>query len=98
MLFLYVILAVVLIAAEWIVFEKAGQPGWGSLVPIYNVYLLLKIAGYPGWYLLLFFIAIMIMVKVAENFGKGIGFALGLIFLSFIFLPILAWGDATYQG
>jgi hypothetical protein len=42
-------------------------------------------------------IAIIATVGLAKNFGKGTGFAVGLILLGFIFLPILAWGDAQYQ-
>lgn len=42
-------------------------------------------------------IAIIAMVGLARNFGKGTGFAVGLILLGFIFIPILAWGDAQYQ-
>jgi len=40
----------------------------------------------------------MTYVAFAKNFGKGVGFALGLIFLGFIFFPILAWGSAQYQA
>lgn len=101
-----VVLAVVLvmIAAMWKVFEKAGEPGWAAIIPIYNIFVLLKIAGKPMWWIVLFFIpfvnfivAIVAMVAVARNFGKGTGFGLGLTFLGFIFFPMLAWGDATYR-
>ena len=94
-----------ILASIWRVFTKAGQPGWACIVPIYNIYVLTQIAGKPGWWVILFFIpivgiviSIIVMVGVAQNFGKGVGFALGLIFLPFIFYPILAFGDATYGG
>ena len=32
------------LVSVWKVFVKAGQPGWGILIPIYNIYLVLKIA------------------------------------------------------
>lgn len=90
--------------ATWKVYSKAGQPGWGCIIPFYNIYLLCKIAGKPGWWLLLFFvpvvnivIQIIVIHGVSKNFGKGVGFTLGLIFLGFIFLPILAFGSAQYQ-
>jgi hypothetical protein len=73
-------------------------------VQIYNIYLILKIAGKPGWWLILFFIPIvgfivmiLVTVDLAKNFGKGVGFALGLIFLGFIFYPVLGFSDAQYQ-
>jgi len=98
------VLVVIQIAATWKVFEKAGKPGWAAIVPIYNVIVLLDVAGKPWWWLLLLLIplvnivvAIIVYISLARNFGKGVGFALGLIFLSVIFFPILAWGDAQYQ-
>jgi hypothetical protein len=98
-------LAIVVLAGMWKVFTKAGKPGWGVLIPIYNLYLLIKIAGKPGWWLILMFIpivnvviGIIVAVAIAKAFGKGVGFALGLIFLGFIFYPILGFGDAQYQG
>jgi hypothetical protein len=93
------------IASMWKVFVKAGQPGWAAIIPIYNAYIILKIAGKPGWWLILFFIPfvnlimiILTYVALAEKFGKGAGFAIGLVFLSFIFFPILAFGDAKYNA
>jgi hypothetical protein len=94
-----------MIVALWKVFEKAGQPGWTAIIPIYNWYILLKVAGKPGWWLILMFIPIANLViafiacmGVAENFGKGAGFATGLFFLCFIFFPILAFGEAQYRS
>ena len=42
-------IAVLMIAALWKVFRKAGQPGWASIIPIYNTYIMCKIAGRSGW-------------------------------------------------
>jgi len=99
------LLFVFLIISIWVMYDKAGQPGWGSIIPIYNLYLLCKIAQRPGWWLLLMFIPIvsifiyiLIYMDIAKNFGKGAGFGLGLFFLPFIFIPILAFGDAQYSG
>jgi hypothetical protein len=100
-------LAVVIfmLVAMWKIFTKAGQPGWASLVPIYNAYILCKVAGKPGWWVLLLFVplanlvfAIMLTVAVAKSFGKGTGFAVGMILLPFVFYPMLGFGSATYQG
>ena len=100
-------LAVVIfiIASMWTVFSKAGQPGWAVLIPIYNTYVLCKVAGKSGWWVLLLCIplvniicALLVVLGVAQNFGKGAGFGIGLFFLPFVFYPILAFGDATYGG
>ncbi len=92
------------IVTMWKLFEKAGEPGWASIVPIYNTIIILKIAGKPGWWIFLLIIPIvniiiyiMVMISLAENFGKGGGFAVGLILFSIIFFAILAFGDAEYR-
>lgn len=101
----YLAVIILQVASIWIVFSKAGEPGWMCLIPFLNLYVLLKIAGKPGWWLLLMLvpfvniiIGIMLALGLAESFGKGAGFAIGLIFLPFIFYPILAFGSAQYVG
>lgn len=100
-----ILLAVFMTAAMWKVFTKAGKPGWAAIIPIYNCIVLLAIAGKPAWWLVLLLIPIvnlvifiLMYVALAEKFGKGGGFAMGLLFLSFIFFPILGFGGAQYQG
>ncbi len=99
------IIMAVMIAALWKVFVKAGQPGWASIVPIYNIVVLVQISGKPVWWVILFFIplanfvaAILISIAIAERFGKSTGYGLGLAFLGFIFYPMLGFSDAQYQG
>ena len=77
-----------MVVSMWKVFVKAGKPGWAAIIPIYNIIVLLDIAGKPMWWIILclipfvnFIVIILIYVAVAKNFGKGVGFALGLIFL-----------------
>ena len=103
LLIISMVIAIFMIAAVWKIFTKAGQPGWAVLIPIYNVYILLKIAGKPGWWLLLMFIplvnivvGILAVVGLSANFGKGGGFVIGLILLPFIFYAILGFGSAEY--
>ena len=96
---------IAVIAGVWKTFEKARQPGWAAIIPIYNVYILLQIAGRPVWWLILLIIpcvniivAVLVSLDIAKSFGKGSGFGIGLAFLGFIFYPILGFGDAQYQG
>jgi len=94
-------LIITAIAGMWTTFAKAGQPGWAAIIPIFNLYILLKIAGRPGWWLILAIITLglvllVIPFDVAKRFGKGTGFGLGLLFLGFIFCPMLGFGDAQY--
>lgn len=102
---LYLAVIVVVIAGMWKTFEKAGQPGWAAIIPIYNVYVMIEIAERPAWWLILMFIplvqlvpAIIVPIDIAKKFGKGTGFGLGLALLGFIFYPLLGFGSAQYQG
>ena len=99
------LIGLLLIVALWKVFTKAGQPGWASIIPIYNLYVWCKIVGRPWWWILLmlipfvnFIIAIILCIDMAKSFGKGAGFGIGLALLGIIFLPILGFGSAQYQG
>jgi len=96
---------ILMIAACWKIFTKAGQPGWASIIPIYNWYILCKIVGRPGWWVILllipfvnFIVGIILCIDLAKSFGKGVLFAIGLILLGLIFFPILGFGSAQYQG
>ena len=98
-------LLVLLVATFWKIFEKAGQPGWAAIVPIYNIYIMLKIGGKPGWWLLLMLIPVVNIIfgiwminMISKSFGKDEGFTVGLILLGIVFWPILAFGDAKYIG
>jgi len=106
----YLAIIVLMIASHWKIFEKAGQPGWAAIVPFYNTYVLVvEVCKLPPiWFWLtlvpcanlvaLIYLVFVVPFKLAEKFGKETGFAIGLIFLGIIFYPILAFGDAQYQG
>lgn len=94
---------VLLVVAEWKIFKKAGQEGWKSIIPIYNVYTMLQILNMEPLLCLLtivpgafFFLNIVMCVKLAKSFGKGVGFAIGLILLGPIFMMILGFGNSKY--
>ena len=99
------IAAIIGIVAMWKVFQKAGEEGWKAIIPCYNSYILVKIADGNGIKFLLLLIpvvnivyAIILMSKLAKAFGKSTGFVVGLIFLSPIFMLILAFDSSTYLG
>jgi hypothetical protein len=96
---------ILMIAAVWKVFTKAGQPGWAVLIPIYNAIVWLRVCGKPGWWFILllipvvnFIITLLASLGMAKNFGKSAAFGIGLWLLGPIFLLILAFGNAKYQG
>ncbi len=102
---IYLAVFVLLIAGMWKTFEKAGKPGWAAIIPIYNIIVLLEIVKKPTWWIVLFlvplfniYIAILVYHRLSLSFGKTGGFTAGLIFLSFIFFPLLGFGDAQYKA
>jgi len=95
----------VILASLWKIFQKAGRSGWESLIPIYNLYVLLKIVGKPAWWLILFLVPgvnfvffVWMYNMLSKSFGKDEAFTVGLILLGIIFIPILGFGSAKYQG
>lgn len=100
-----VAIAVIYVVALWKIFVKAGKPGWAAIVPIYNLYCLFEMTFGNGWLCLLTFVpcvnivmTVMVYIKLAQAFGKGAGFGIGILFFPFIFLPMLGFGDAQYNG
>jgi hypothetical protein len=92
------------IAGMWKVFTKAGKPGWAAIIPIYNLYVMLDIGDNDWWWLLVLLVPVVqlyasykIVAGVARSFDRGIGFALGLLFLGFVFFPLLGFGDYRYS-
>ena len=98
------VIYIIVVVALWRVFSKAGWPGILAIIPIVNMFILVKIAGYSAWLGLLYFIpianlvlAIIVAIKVGERFGKGGAFSFFLLFLfPFIGYLILGFGDARY--
>lgn len=107
-----VLVMIFMIVAVWFLFEKAGQPGWAAIIPIFNILVLLRVAGKPWWWvfgILLGFIpwvgsilvllwSIFIYHGVSKNFGKEVGFTVGLVLASVVFIPILAFGKSVYKA
>lgn len=97
---------VLMVASMWVIYEKAGKPGWTSIVPIYNYFIFLEIIGKPWWWFLLSGVPIVNIVfliwgfnLLSKSFGKTEGFTVGLLFIPVIFVPILAFGeDVEYKG
>ena len=99
------IVTILVIVGRWKMYEKADEPGWGSLIPLYSEYILFKIAWGNGILFLLMLVpivnmvvAVILAIKLSKAFGMGTGFAIGLLLLPGIFYPILGFSDAVYGG
>jgi len=100
--------SVFMIICIWKVYKKAGKPGWASIVPIYNIWVLFEITGFNGALSLLTFIpfvgtiivavfSIISNFRLAKCFGKDTGFGIGLWLLNPIFMAILAFDKSEYN-
>ncbi|TKX35176.1 signal peptidase I [Halorubrum sp. CGM5_25_10-8B] len=103
-LFVTLGLIILIFAGLWKVFEKAGKPGWAAIIPIYNLYVLVKVSGNAWYWFALFFVPVInffatlkVSIDVAGKFNKGILFGLGLTFISFVFYPLLGFGGYQYN-
>lgn len=100
-------LFIITILGWWKLFEKAGIDVWKCLIPLYNMYCLYEISfgRGKGWLFILtlipcvnFVMMIIQPIKLSQSFGKGGGYAVGLIFLPTIFYLLLGFGSARYIG
>lgn len=80
---LEIIGAILSMVGSWMIFKKMGRQGWK--------FLLLLIPFYNIYF------AIKMMVDLAKAFNQGVGFAIGLLLLPFVFNLILAFGGAQYM-
>ena len=102
----YLAVIVLAVVAMWKIFNKAGEAGWKSLIPLYNTYTLLKIAGMSGWWLLGLMVplvnvvgAILLGLNLAKAFGRSATFGIvGLVVFSIVGFLILGFGKDTYIG
>lgn len=91
------------IIVTWKIYSKAGKPGVACLIPIWSNIVFCQAAGKPGWWFILHILLfpifhILLCIGLAQQFGKGAGFGLGLVFLPIIFFPILAFGGAEHES
>lgn len=105
-----VIIAVILlyVVSMWMIFDKAGEPGWASLVPVYNLVVLARVGDKPEWMGLVAALVggvpviggiisgvllFVIWIGVARAFDRGFLFGIGLALLPIVFVPILAFSS-----
>ncbi len=103
--FLVLALFILSIVAGWKIFTKAGEPGWGSIVPFYNSYIEFKIFWGNGWLFIApialallsvapiigpLFTIINIIIMVMTKYKKSLAFGEGIGFcLGLVFLPTI---------
>lgn len=106
MVVLYTAITILIIVGVWKMFTKAGEAGWKSLIPFYNMYLIFRIAGRNGWWFLALFVPfvnivvyIMLALDLAKHFGKSNVFGIfGLFLFPYVGYTMLGFGEAKYVG
>jgi hypothetical protein len=86
--------------AGYRVFKKAGEAGWKSLIPIYNLYIFLKIIHRPSWWIVLYFVPLLNLVisliaalDLAKAFGRSHFFAIVTLWI----VPIIGWAILAFE-
>lgn len=99
------LIGIFMIVCMWKIFTKAGKEGWKSIIPIYNIIVLLEIVELPIWYIVLYIIPFINIyalfktyIELAHKFGKSTEFGVLMIFFGIVCFPILAFDSSTYQG
>ncbi len=85
----------------WKIFEKNGRKKWEGLVPLYNIYIWLKIIKKPWWWLFFFpipFVNLIVTigcnVETARLFGKyTVKDTLLMILVPWYYIPFLAFNN-----
>lgn len=105
---LAILLAFIAVAAQWRLYEKAGQPGIASIVPIWNFIVFLRIVGRPANHIFLFLIPIYgqlymipkVYIELCDSFGKHsiVDYILVLVFNGFYILNLGLSYEVEYEG
>ena len=102
---LYLLYAILILAAQWKMYQKMGRKGWESLVPFRNIYVIFEELYADGWKMLLLlipfyrlYLTVKCCIDLSRAFGKSVGFGLGMAFFSPIFFCLLGFGNAVYQS
>ncbi|MCB1324177.1 MAG: signal peptidase I [Spirochaetales bacterium] len=104
LLFLVLLAVAAVVVGMWMIFEKAGRPGWKALIPVYNLIILLDIIGRPRWWIVFYLLiisapiaALINAIDLGTRFGQERGWGvIWLWLLSFVGYPRLAFGPYIY--
>ncbi len=93
--------------AKWRMFIKCKQPGLASIVPVWDVVVVLRIVGRPAWHILYFLIPVFnlyfgvrLLIEIAQSFGKRsiVDYILVVVFNLFYVLNLALAYNEMYYG
>ena len=81
------------------IFNKADKPGWYAFIPVYNLYIWLKLIKKPIWWIVFslmpfinVFMVMLMIVETLKAFNKnGIGAQMLSIMFPFVYMPYLGF-------
>lgn len=89
------LLGILSIIGRWRVFSKAGQPGWGAIVPFFGSYLLHKISWGNGW---LFLVPLVLTFLGGLLMDSFFGTLFAIASIVFLFLTNYKTAKAFGKG
>jgi hypothetical protein len=101
---LSIAISLLVIISLWVIISKAHRPGVSQIIPIWNFIEQVRISGKPLWWVILILLVpivnivllIIVWANICKAFGKSAAWVVGIIFLPFIFLPLIAFGKNSY--
>lgn len=103
----FMIFLVINIVAMWKLFAKAGEPGWKSLIPIYNSWIFLRLGDQPGWWAVaglippLGIVTLILSIIAAHRIGLKLSkpdwWVILYIFVQPIWMLVLAFDKSTWN-
>jgi len=103
----YLAVITLYLAGWWKMYQKAGQPGWAAIIPIYNMIVLARIVGKPEWWGIVaalvpcvnIVFGIWLINLLMKSFGKEVPlWTILAVFFGIVVFPLLGFGDARYLG
>ena len=104
---LFYLIIVIYFASLWKIFEKGGHPKWAGFIPVYNLYVWIKLLQKPWWWILLFIVPginflmlIILNLETAKQYGlRSYTDGLLAVFVPHYIIPKIAYDSSiTYEG
>lgn len=101
------VIGLIAVVAQWRLYEKAGQPGYACLVPVWNVIVFLRILGRPAHHIMYFLIpfyniyfTVKVYIELCNAFGKRstVDYVLVILFNGFYILNLGLSYEERYYG
>lgn len=88
---IFIIVALLVMTVSfWFIFQKAGRPGWYSLIPLWNIVAMLDVAGRSPWLA----VFIVVVSRIFTMLMPGLGLESEIIADVTFLLVMISYGFA----